>query len=653
MATFTIPGTDVVAAPSSVTTRLDEAPTLADFLQDAGGLLLSERRALVRQALVMIEQNYVHLPLKTAMHAVNPVQRLRLLLARLNRQTEQTMGAEWKFHAEISSIFHSVRDLHTNYLLPRPFAGMIAYLPFQVEEFYEGADRRYLVSRVVRGHSTPQFGPGVEVTHWNGTPIDRQVDLCAARFAGSNPVAQHSRGVQSLTIRSLTSHLPPDEEWVTLGYRDAGGTARELREVRWRVTTNLPPYVDADALTGAATTQGLDIGGDEVNRATKLLYMPEVVALEEADEPIALAERTMSGGDVPTNLPGMFRARVINTPSGTLAHIRIFSFNTEDPDAFVAEFVRLLGLVPREGLVLDVRGNGGGHIFASEFLLQTLTPRRIVPEPVQFINSPLNLRICRRHAKNPTGQIDLGSWLPSMDQAVETGATFSATFPITPEQGANAIGQCYHGPVVLVTDARCYSATDIFAAGFQDHAIGPVLGIDDNTGAGGANVWTHQLLKLLLELPTPDPGPDPESPYRALAGGASMRVAIRRTVRVGERSGTPVEDLGVIPDVPYRMTRADVLNGNIDLLNRAGELLAQLPVYRLDVTVDGNADSLTVRTAGLDRVDVFVGQRPRASVDVVDGDTVVPLPAAFDRTERIHVDGYSSGTLAAARSVRP
>ncbi|MFD2350607.1 hypothetical protein ACFSTC_16675 [Nonomuraea ferruginea] len=83
---------------------------------------------------------------------------------------------------------------------------------------------------------------------------------------------------------------------------------------------------------------------------------------------------------------------------------------------------------------------------------------------------------------------------------------------------------------MLITDARCYSATDIFAAGFQDHGIGPVLGVDDNTGAGGANVWTHELLKLLLELPSPAPG----SPYRPLPGGAGMRVSVRRTLRVHE-----------------------------------------------------------------------------------------------------------------------
>ena len=110
--------------------------------------------------------------------------------------------------------------------------------------------------------------------------------------------------------------------------------------------------------------------------------------------------------------------------------------------------------------------------------------------------------------------------------------------------------------MVLITDARCYSATDIFAAGFADHEIGKILGVDDNTGAGGANVWTHGLLARCCSYHR---RPDSASPYKALPNGANMRVSIRRTLRVGELSGTPVEDLGVRPDAMHKLTRADLL----------------------------------------------------------------------------------------------
>jgi Peptidase family S41 len=487
------------------------------------------------------------------------------------------------------------------------------------------------------------------VTHWNGAPIDRAVITNANRFAGSNMAARLARGVESLTIRSLRMHLPPDEEWVTVTYIGTDGIKRELRE-SWLVAENLPPMADMGEVTTTATALGLDLDADETGRAKTLLFAPHVVATVRSRRKVKLSTKPAEeGAEVASTMPTVFRARSVATASGTFGHVRIFTFSVDDPDAFVAEFVRLIELLPQNGLIVDVRGNGGGHIYASEFTLQTLTARRIVPEPVQFINTPINLAICRQHATNPTGQIDLGPWFASIEQSVETGAAYSGAFPITPEEGANAIGQRYHGPVVLITDARCYSATDIFAAGFQDHRIGPVLGVDDNTGAGGANVWTHGLLKTLLEVPTQAKG----SPYKALPKQADMRVAIRRTLRVGTSAGTPVEDLGVVPDERHRITKRDVLEGNVDLLDRAGELLAALPVRRLTANATlTNAGKLTVAidAQGLDRADVFVDGRPRATQDIGAGAASITVSGMQGATS-VRIEGYSGDELVACRTV--
>jgi len=88
-----------VAEP--VRDHLAASVALREFLRGAGTLTLNERKLLVEQALVLLEQNYVHLPLKAAMHAVNPLQRLRLLRARLDRQTPAGIEPEARFHAEM------------------------------------------------------------------------------------------------------------------------------------------------------------------------------------------------------------------------------------------------------------------------------------------------------------------------------------------------------------------------------------------------------------------------------------------------------------------------------------------------------------------------------------------------------------------------
>src|SRR5262245_31768288 len=79
-----------------------------------------DRRRIVEQALLLMERNYVHLPMKRAIHAIDPIQQLKLLrfqLAEWNVPLESTLD----FHRRMLSIFGSTRDLHTLYLLPEPY----------------------------------------------------------------------------------------------------------------------------------------------------------------------------------------------------------------------------------------------------------------------------------------------------------------------------------------------------------------------------------------------------------------------------------------------------------------------------------------------------------------------------------------------------
>lgn len=649
-------------AHDAVQKHLAGTTELPEFLESAGELSKGDRLQLVAQALLLIEENYVHLPLKAAMHGIDPVQRLKLIQHRLEQSDESELESEFSFHRAMLEAFNSLRDLHTNYLLPAPFNSAVAFLPFDIEEYFEtgrdGNQPRYLATHLVQGFSHRHFKSGVEVTHWNGVPIQRAVELIGDRHAGSNEAARHVRGIDGLTIRPLQASLPPDELWVVIGYIDRDGKSREMRQ-EWLVSGGPEDGSDGEAEAGIdlnATRLGIDLEADIISRMKKLLFAPKVVAKEQKQKkrrqknkkPKVSKTPAEAGESLESAMPGVFRASSVETAQGVFAYIRIFTFAVDDPQGFIAEFIRLAELLPQEGLIIDVRGNGGGHIWASEGLLQALTPGEIEPEPVQFINTPLNLRICDRHATNPVG-IDLGPWVESMRGAVETGAVYSQAAPITPSEFANARGQQYHGPVVLITDARCYSATDIFAAGFQDHNIGPILGVDDNTGAGGANVWTHQLLDALLRFPEPA---DAESPYAALPQGADMRVSIRRTLRVGDRAGTPVEDLGVQPDERHFMTRNDLLNGNADLIDRAATLLTALPLRQLSVTTSRSGSTLSIeaQTKGISRLDIYLDGRPVDSHDIEDGCQTFEVSLTAENAI-LQLAGFSDEVQVASRKV--
>jgi hypothetical protein len=245
----------------------------------------------------------------------------------------------------------------------------------------------------------------------------------------------------------------------------------------------------------------------------------------------------------------------------------------------------------------------------------------------------------------------LKPWIQSIERSVETGATFSLGFPLTPVDRCNAVGQRYHGPVLLVTSARCYSTTDFFAAGFQDHEIGLILGVDNNTGAGGANVWTQALLCQLSADPA-----SPASPFQSLPKQAGMRVAIRRSLRVGPQAGTEVEDLGVTPDIFYKMTRDDLLKGNVNMIEAAAAVLATMPVYVLAAQLVPGADNrltLDMETKGIDRIDVFTDGRPQSSQEVADGKSRISMSATVNAGSTVNIQGYSKGQLVAVRRLTP
>ncbi len=369
------------------------------------------------------------------------------------------------------------------------------------------------------------------------------------------------------------------------------------------------------------------------------VHAPRVIAAERRrarGQPAA-----PSGGDeIATPLPGKFQARRVQ--DGRFGYVRLHSFATDDPRGYLEAFAEVLAKLPREGLILDVRGNGGGCIPLAESLLQLLTWRRIQSAPAQLIATPEALKLCEAVEV-------LDPWAASVRYALETGAGCSDPRPMPPSEDCNEVGQRCHGPVVLVTDALCCSATDIFAAGFQDHGIGPMLGCDATTGAGSANVILHDLLRERLG--------DDGALLRALPCGCGLRFAVRQTLRVGGKAGAILEEAGVRPDLPrlHRVTRADLLKRNRDLIARAADELARRPWHALEASAaDGE---LGVKTRGIGRVDVCLDDRPLRSL-AVKADTRLHSGLATDLPTKkpwtvLELKGFADGKQAVARRLCP
>ncbi|MCB1639094.1 MAG: hypothetical protein KDI15_09625, partial [Thiothrix sp.] len=547
--------------------------------------------------------------------------------------------------------------LHTNYVLPIPYRRLTAILPFLVEDYFDEQQQpHYLVSKMPTGYQHAHFKPGVEILLWNGLPIREAIRRNGENESGSNSAARFAVGLRSLTIRPLSISLPPEEVHIALEYQDEQGARHDIR-FEWltlqsggRTTAesgsgHLPAremdtsimldiWPDAQTLY-QQSLMGQHLQAQQINACRKFLYA--------AAEPPPPAFKNL----LDTSQPQLIRAGVLDTPSGEFGYLRLYSFMVEDLGGYLAEVQKLLQQLPPDGLVLDVRGNAGGLITAAEGLLQLLTPHPIEPEKAQFISTPLVRELCRRNSPSPlVPRINFSEWLPSLTQAQVSGALYSTAHSLTSPGEANAIGQVYTGPVILITDAYCYSATDMLAAGFRDHGIGTILGASDNTGAGGANVWQHMLLRILAQAPGMEESGLLQDTFKELPRFADFRVSSRRMLRVGTQSGLPLEDFGVEPDQRHYMSRRDILEGNTDLFHHAARLLSQQPVYRLETRFDAQSCEIHLKTGNIDRLDWFINQRAAGSIDVTGTEASIK-PGPVSGTGKVVILAYQSGKLVA------
>lgn len=597
-----------------------------------GSLTGDERRQLIAGIQTVLDGVYAHLPLKRARYGFDPVQRLSILATQAEELTDD------EFHGELADLVTRLRDAHTRYAGPSALASKVAALPFLVEMIGTPANPTYIVTKVGAGLD-PAFVPGVELEYWNGVPIDRAVQRHSDHEVGGRPDTQRAWAVQSLTLRSLQYGPPPDEHWVIIGYRTVpsrggAGASMEIR-IPWQV---IDPSQIAPLLQGGPTgrraralrlTLAVNPAAEAVRRAKMLLFAPQALLGRNAP---AAAD---TAGPIATTLTQTLRAQTIEAPGGPYGYLRIWGFDAA-PSPFITELIRLIPLLPDKGLIIDVRGNPGGYILAAELALQLFTPHPI--EPTRF--SALATPFTRAIAGVGDLAVELAPWRRSLDAAVRNGEPYAQPLPISDPELCNAIGQQYGGPVVLVGDSTTYSAGDLFSAGFVDNAIGPFICVGSATGAGGANVWNYgELRQALTGSPVALP---------ALPDGIDLSFSFRRATRARASEGLQIEDVGVAGE-PYAMTRDDLLLANRDLLARCVAVIRAQPFSRLAPTPDLANRTITVQTAGLDRVDATADGRPLSTQPVAAGASVgVSYPAG---TRVVELTGFAGDDVRQRRRV--
>jgi hypothetical protein len=433
---------------------------------------------------------------------------------------------------------------------------------------------------------------------------------------------------RALHIGSASVHL--SRKALFLGTPQDSGLGDALERTGRALMSKFFGYVDRDALLAFTEAQPLLRRVDGTDTYPTLL-------------PAFLTAREHTVEDV-------FRKTGIDPPPGLDADMRVgyIGIRAFPPmgfarEVFTYELRRLLNVLPGDGLVLDIRDNPGGSANLAEESLQFLTPRAITPLPFRFIASPTTRKITE-------GGI-FAEYKASIETAMGMGGRFSAGRPVTSLQHANEIGQHYFGPVVLITNAATYSAADIFAAGFEDHELGPVIGLDETTGGGGANCWFYQDDITIALGDTAKP----------LPRGINMQIAVRQCSRVGKQNdGVPIEEIGVQPRERYALTRDDILAqrpwGLLQHAVRALVRTGTMARYDLATSIeeDEGTRKVEVRTRNINRLDFFVNGRP-SSLDVQHESAAAgSLSPNLPRGERVELEirGYVHPNQLVARYVQ-
>jgi hypothetical protein len=482
------------------------------------------REQLCQLLTTALDNYYVHLPQKRAAFAIDPVQDLRLLSASDGRD----------FIRRLLGTINSLHDRHTTLKLAQPWTSMVAYVPFVLERYAEQGRFQCALTKPMFGFD--EIPIGSVITHWNGTPIELYLQAQAAYSQGANWDARMRLATANLTIRPLAYMLKPQEDWVTLNYIAPDGRAH-AHSTPWR-------FFVQDLSFATAGTHAMG----SVNRPEALVGLDEMSATTNKFRRDAIAIGAQDAQQITSEMDGQLRyAALADRAHGTDAqcgYIRLTTFEVPDATAFVQHMAGILQRLPQERLIIDIRSNPGGLIPAGQKLIRLLTTNPLTPSPVAFRNTPST----RRFGRVP----QFCAWQDSLNIQFSTGQVFSQALPVTTYDDVPAYR--YPGRVILITDSLCYSTSDFFSADFKDNRVGLIVGVDEATGGGGANVWGWSLLSGFAGV-------------GALPAGYDFNLAMRHSLRTGAAVGLPVEDLGVKADHLHRLTRRDVLGKNSDLLD--------------------------------------------------------------------------------------
>ncbi len=585
---------------SSVSLAQLNIKTLAEARGDlhAPEYSTKQRETVIDQAQLFLSNMYVHreLKLKDFGASADFANRLKDLKQKVASVSDD------EFHQTMQKIFRDLHDLHTNYTAPLPLGCSYVISPMVFRDVVEDGQQKIIfesIARLFKDREGPHRDAKIldELVAVDGVNINAYMDTVRAESGGANTDAMTVFGLMNLTIRSLSELPVPDNDTVTYTFQGENG--------RYDIKTDLYAIVNERNCVAAAESR--DALGVNSKRRLGVSDTDSENPRVKVWKKFVAPERVMPFSDDILN--EIADLQEIRTPAGRITIMSLFTFMPENSsiESLVHRVKEELmkRQLTSDALIVDVRGNGGGAVKLAEELVQIFTPSVVEPMPVRLLPNQLNLEMFMRSNDGSEN-----AWSAETKRAMDASDRYTKPLLLTTTREANRFGQVWFKPVVVLTDASCYSACDLFAAGMQDHAAATVIGTHHATGAGGANVMEYGSFRAVFGGTN-----NSDNPFVSLPGNQSFRVSWRQTIRVGKNAGKLIENYGITPDIVIPYKRDDLAGGESREVMRSihREIDKLLPRYKSSIALvssvrmsNGERAAWVEKVKGVDSVDVML-----------------------------------------------
>ncbi|MBT3984412.1 MAG: protease-like activity factor CPAF [Bacteriovoracaceae bacterium] len=474
-----------------------------------------------------------------------------------------------EFQLVLRDFFHSTKDYHVGFSF---YATESATLPLTIR----GAEGRYFIVEIDRkklSEASFPFKPGDEVVSFGGEDIATAVKGVRAQGEKNVDLTDQAIAELVLTRRRASRAVKVPRGPVSLGIIKKGAKSPIEHQLVWDYTPEKIGSHFFQALDGAISLHKDPWeSSDSFNKLSRLNFVSEwAIDLAKDQEADSLWKIGGKKSFVPalgkkiweSDEKNPFDAYIyLNEAKKFIGYIRIPSYGAGEKEsvAFKEIMKKFDGLT--EGLVIDEINNPGGSVFYLYSLVSMLTD--------QAMSTPRHrMSISQKDVLEAIGEMEKVKKVTTDEEAQKyfggktlsgypvnmTFATFYKEFlQFTIDEwmagrtlttpyflyGVDKINPHpevrYTKPVLLLTNELDFSGGDFFPGILQDNKRVKILGT--RTAGAGGYVLSKDVSNLF--------------------GLSSFSVTGSLAIRA---SGKPLENLGVTPDVEYKISASDMQNG--------------------------------------------------------------------------------------------